>query len=392
MFSTSHRQECICGRSFDDAGAFTRHKRKCLKGKKRLADVLSLAKESHHAKKCRIETSASSSHTSNETPDDHVLGPLDSLPDSMNATQSTKSGVMNEAGPVKGGGEVCVLFSFGLFDITPLEPSDIVQGEDNTLPLAIRRTQRVNRRLPKRFRDILPEPPLPLPPQDAEVFLEVNPLQANSSSPSTIAATPVIPISQPSLQADSIPQLAQLPYKRCGVFATQKNSFGLFRLFDDDSIPINDPEDQSGADPLPTLRVGAPVSQPLPTEPVNFFHPYPNESSWRIGDWYWNQGAQKSKQNFKSLMEIMSPVRAFSLKTCVTPIGLPLTVNWAVWGPPMTTPKQSVRRPTCKNGKMRTVAGCGELSPFLFHSLDAPYIQVQEAMQSLIFIVALFFQ
>ena len=176
MFSTGNWQECICGRSFDDAGAFTRHKKKCLKGKKRLADVLSLAKESHHAKKCRIETSASSSHTSNETPDDHVLGPLDSLPDSMNATQSTKSGVMNEAGPVKGGGEVCVLFSFGLFDITPLEPSDIVQGEDDTLPLAIRRTQRVNRRLPKRFRDILPEPPLPLPPQDAEVFLEVNPL------------------------------------------------------------------------------------------------------------------------------------------------------------------------------------------------------------------------
>ena len=69
MFSISHRQECICGQSFDDAGAFTRHKRKCSKGKKRLADVLSLAKESHHAKKYRIEgnTPTSSSHTSNET-------------------------------------------------------------------------------------------------------------------------------------------------------------------------------------------------------------------------------------------------------------------------------------------------------------------------------------
>ena len=111
MFSTSHRQECICGQSFNDAGAFTRHKRKCLKGKKRLADVLNLAKESHYAKKCRIQsnTPASTSHISNETPDDDVLGPSDSLPSLMNATQST-SGVLNEAGPVKGAGEVCVHF------------------------------------------------------------------------------------------------------------------------------------------------------------------------------------------------------------------------------------------------------------------------------------------
>ena len=224
----------------------------------------------------------------------------------MNATQS-RSGVLNEAGPVKRASEVCVhFFSFNLFDMTPLEPSEIVRAEDDTLPLSIRRTRRVNRRLPKRFRDMLPEPPLPLPPQDAEVFLEVNPLQANSGSPSTTAAIPV-PISQPSSQADlATPQLAPLPSKRRGVFATQKNSFGLFRLFDDDSIPINDPEDQSGADPLPTLRIGAPVSQPLPTDPANLFHPYPNESSWRIGDWYWNQGAQKSKQNFKSLLGIIS--------------------------------------------------------------------------------------
>ena len=154
---------------------------------------------------------------------------------------------------------------------------------------------------------MLPEPPLPLPPQGAEVFLEVSPLQANSGSSSTTAAISVPITGQPSSQADlATPQVAPLSSKRCGVFATQKNSFGLFRLFDDDSIPINDPEDQSGADPLPTLIAGAPMFQPLPTDPVNLFHPYPNESSWRIGDWYWNQGAQKSKKNFKSLLGIIS--------------------------------------------------------------------------------------
>ena len=203
--------------------------------------------------------------------------------------------------------------------MTPLEPSGIVQVEDETLPLSIRRTRRINRRLPKRFRDILPEPPLPLPPQGAEIFLEGNPLLANSGSPST-TAIPVVQISQSPPQVHST-QLPQLPSKRCGVFATQKNSFGLFHLYDEDSIPINDPEDLSGADPLPTLRIGVPVSQPLPTESINLFHPYPNESLWRIGDWYWNQGAQKSKQNFKSLVEIVSSSDFQSEDLCHT--------NWA---------------------------------------------------------------
>ena len=195
-----------------------------------------------------------------------------------------------------------------------------MQVEDDTLPLSIHRTRRINRRLPKCFRDILPEPPLPLPPQGVEVFLEANPLPANSGSPST-TAIPAVPIGQSPPQADSIPQLPRLPSKRCGVFATQKNSFGLFRLYDEDSIPINDPEDLSGADPLPTLRIGVPVSQPLPAESINLFHPYPNESSWRIGDWYWNQGVQKSKQNFKSLVEIVSSSDFRSEDLCHT--------NWA---------------------------------------------------------------
>ncbi|KIM59742.1 hypothetical protein SCLCIDRAFT_125682, partial [Scleroderma citrinum Foug A] len=38
----------------------------------------------------------------------------------------------------------------------------------------------------------------------------------------------------------------------------------------------------------------------------NPFHPYLNESSWHIGDWYWNEGTQKSKQSFKSLVGIIT--------------------------------------------------------------------------------------
>ena len=143
---------------------------------------------------------------------------------------------------------------------------------------------------------MLPEPPLPFPPQDVEVSLDVGPSQANSDSRPSTAATSAS-IDQSSLQS------ARLPSKPCAVLPTQTNSFGLFHLYDEGSVPrINDPEDQSGADPLPTE---VHMSQQLPST-MNPFHPYPNETSWRLGDWYWNQGAQKSKDSFKKLVEIIT--------------------------------------------------------------------------------------
>ena len=153
---------------------------------------------------------------------------------------------------------------------------------------------------------MLPEPPLPLPPHGTEVLLEVNALEADPGScPSTSAAS-VTPNSQPSPFEDPAAQRAQLPSKRCAILVTPKNSFGVFRLYDEGSIPsADDPEDQSGADPLTTPGLEVCASQPLPSF-VNPFHPYPNESSWRIGDWYWNEGAQKSKQGLKKLTEIIT--------------------------------------------------------------------------------------
>lgn len=35
------------------------------------------------------------------------------------------------------------------------------------------------------------------------------------------------------------------------------------------------------------------------------FYPYPNESSFRLGDWYWNGATQQSKQSFKALVDIV---------------------------------------------------------------------------------------
>ena len=173
--------------------------------------------------------------------------------------------------------------------------------------LSIHRPQRTNRRLPKRFRDLLPEPPLPLPPQDVEVPLEVNIMQANPGTCPTAANPSVTSNDQFSSREDGLDQSAELPSQRYAVVATKVNSFGLFRLYDENSIPsTDDPEDQSRADPLPTIRFKTPkISQPLPSS-MNLFYPYPNENSWCISDWYWNKGTQKSQNRFKKLMEIIT--------------------------------------------------------------------------------------
>jgi hypothetical protein len=52
--SETFRQVCICGRSFSDAGAFTRHHKTCQKGRKRLSSALIRAKEIYENKKRRI--------------------------------------------------------------------------------------------------------------------------------------------------------------------------------------------------------------------------------------------------------------------------------------------------------------------------------------------------
>ena len=37
----------------------------------------------------------------------------------------------------------------------------------------------------------------------------------------------------------------------------------------------------------------------------NPFYPYPNKASLHLGDWYWNQGALKSKESFRRLIDII---------------------------------------------------------------------------------------
>ncbi|KAG6376634.1 hypothetical protein JVT61DRAFT_1619 [Boletus reticuloceps] len=57
------------------------------------------------------------------------------------------------------------------------------------------------------------------------------------------------------------------------------------------------------------------------SRPGNPFYPYPNESLMHLGNWYWIKGAQKSKENFKELLDIVGDP-AFS----------PSAVSETAWG------------------------------------------------------------
>ena len=46
-------------------------------------------------------------------------------------------------------------------------------------------------------------------------------------------------------------------------------------------------------------------SNTSPTLSVNVYHPYPNQSSFLLGEWYWNGGEKKSQSSFQNLLEIV---------------------------------------------------------------------------------------
>jgi hypothetical protein len=129
--------------------------------------------------------------------------------------------------------------------------------------------------MPKRFRDLLPQsgPCLPTPP--------------------SLAASPAPPANVTTLQS-----------RVCQIFRTPKNIFGLVRQYFGLRLPLSDPEELVTLEDLSstTTPAGIKVNPPHNSSP---FYPFPNESSFRLGDWYWNGGVQKSQQCFKDLVDIV---------------------------------------------------------------------------------------
>ena len=82
-------------------------------------------------------------------------------------------------------------------------------------------------------------------------------------------------------------------------FKTPVNTFGLWQIYSMQKPHTHDPEQHV------TLKnvVNYGIQQDQSTTPD--LGPYPNESSYLLGQWYWSHGAQKSKENFQDLLSIV---------------------------------------------------------------------------------------
>lgn len=169
--------------------------------------------------------------------------------------------------------------------------STYIKLTKENISIAEGRPRRLDRRLPARFRDIIPQPlpillpTLPQPPPPP-------PMGEPPSEPSA-------PLSEHSSTGLSL-------LSRLGRILQQprRNMFGLLRKYDSGTLPVHDPEE------LVTLESvfdsHEPESDDTATEPshAKSYGPYPNENSFLLGEWY-HAGAEKSSTSFRDLVSIV---------------------------------------------------------------------------------------
>lgn len=101
------------------------------------------------------------------------------------------------------------------------------------------------------------------------------------------------------------PPQAQL----CGASAPPQNSFWLLQQYFSPSPLSHDPEELVNLSDLCDGHGETSDNNNEPhvvtqntSLPRASFGPYPNESSFLLGEWYWNGGHQKSQEDFPSLL------------------------------------------------------------------------------------------
>jgi hypothetical protein len=170
-----------------------------------------------------------------------------------------------------------------------LDNPTVSQADNSHLSMMERRpwTLRLHRRLPSRFRDLLPQPLPHLPPPSFE--------------PTDIDSPPSPPDS-----LTTVSSLGSVGRRILRVFSSGRNKFGLSRRYAT-GLPSHDPEENNL---LPELSDAPQFSTQNSISPT--FYPYPNRSSFLLGDWYWNGGLQKSRSSFNDLVDIIGSVEFHS--------------------------------------------------------------------------------
>jgi hypothetical protein len=182
--------------------------------------------------------------------------------------------------------------------ITAIGPDPETPTDDYTLdlPVAERKGRRTTRK-PARFRDEIPEPFTTLAHSDI-----AEPLWDTGRTPS-----PPTPTISPVAQKDQPPSA---PHITVPMLQSTRNAFGLFRKYWGEKFPSHDPEEEltlvdlQGAGHA-NVQEDAIVMEISSSSGQNYW-PYPNESSFLLGEWHWNDGVQKSKRGFKNLVNIIT--------------------------------------------------------------------------------------
>ena len=131
--------------------------------------------------------------------------------------------------------------------------------------------------------------------QPPKHFLNVLPQHLPSLNPS-----PPMSLPEPASMSNSLP-----------VTSTTHNCFGLSHHFFG-IVPSYEPDDEF----LELISVMYHTDDPPPSlSPMPFvashsdmglhYYPYPNRNAFKLGDWFWNHGVQKSKGSFNELIKIV---------------------------------------------------------------------------------------
>lgn len=164
-------------------------------------------------------------------------------------------------------------------------PSARTEDEDTSQPIAQRRARRIIR-LPPRFRDDMPQPLTALPSQPATSITNLNaPPSSTSEHP---ALAPELPL--PAATTSS-------PGQRARRLDSMRNAFQIFRRYYAVNFPLHDPDEG-----LP-LAYFSDIAEQTSNEMV--YSPYPNKSSFMLGDWFWSRGTQKSIEDFNALLQVL---------------------------------------------------------------------------------------
>ena len=151
--------------------------------------------------------------------------------------------------------------------------------KDLDRPVAEWRTHCLNHWLPKCYWQIAPEPPALLPP---------------------LSSQPECPEAGSAVSRSSAQQLSVqgLPIRR--ILKSLNNAFGLYQQYHAIHFPDHNPiENITPNDLTDTTQILS--SNP----PAHKYYPYPNQSLFLLGEWYWNDGEKKSQSSLQNLLKIV---------------------------------------------------------------------------------------